>query len=90
MYNKTYNQTILKRQDLNKIKLSANVRLKQVVADPLHFDADPNPSFQIDSDPDPVPYKVIRICDHWSPKNLHGFILSLYASTTSVYGPPLP
>ncbi len=42
------------RQDLNKIKLSTNVRLKQDVADPLHFDADPNPPFQFDADPDPL------------------------------------
>jgi hypothetical protein len=67
------------------------VRLKQVAADPLHSGADPNPLFQFDADPDPL---FLALSDkNLRPmvyKNLYGFILSLCASTMSVYGTPLP
>jgi hypothetical protein len=36
------------------------------VANPQHFDGDPDPCFQSDADPDPVTHQSDKICDHWS------------------------
>ncbi len=47
------------------------------VADPHHFNAEPDPSFHYNADPDPDPgfhqIKVMPICDHYStdPPRLH-------------------
>jgi hypothetical protein len=58
--------------------------LRGRVADPHHFNADPdpalyfnpnpNPAFHFNADPEPVVqllFKVMGICDHWSI--VHGF-----------------
>jgi hypothetical protein len=62
------------------------------VADPHHFNANPDPSFPFDSDPDPT--LAARSSSQWCKfsttglQTLHGSILNFRASIVSVHGPP--
>jgi hypothetical protein len=61
------------------------------VADPRHFNADPDPSFHRNVYPDRIRIlvKVMLICDDWSTvQTRQGSILSQYDAIVSVHGPP--
>jgi hypothetical protein len=71
------------------LDLSAADPVETRVADPHHFNADPDPVFHFNVDPDPdLVIEVIWICFHYFEDSLSlGSILGLHASIVSFSGP---
>ncbi len=53
---------------ITKMNLEVYRTILIKVADPHHFNADPDLAFHLNAnaDPDPAPHQVLGICDHWS------------------------